>query len=230
MSNNTLINYEALFRVSYGLYIVSSGDKNKGNGYISNTVFQVTAEPVRFACCCSKNNYTAELITNTACFSVSVLHKETSRNIITSFGYQSGKDINKMEGISLQYGKTGVPIVLNDCIAFLECKVTETMDMGTHLLYIGELVQSVIIDERKEPLTYLYYRQVLKGVAPKNAPTYVNESKIADKATIAGSKQYKCNVCGYIYDEKEESTAFEDLPDSWLCPLCGAGQEEFTEI
>ena len=73
-----MINFEALFKISYGLYIVCSGDKTKGNGFISNTVFQVTAEPARFAACCNKNNYTAEFIQKTGVFSVSVLHQDTS--------------------------------------------------------------------------------------------------------------------------------------------------------
>ena len=116
----SMINFEALFRISYGLYIVCSGDKNLGNGFISNTVFQVTAEPPKFALCCSKNNYTADFITRTNAFSVSVLHTAASPDLFGRFGYRSGKDFNKMEGMNVRYGEdTGVPIVLNDGIAFL---------------------------------------------------------------------------------------------------------------
>jgi len=148
-----MIDFEALYKISYGLYIVCSGDKTKGNGFISNTIFQVTAEPARFAACCNKENYTAQFIQKSGTFSVSVLHEDTSSDIFGRFGYKSGKDFNKMEGMQIRYGETGVPIVLNDAIAFLECRVVQTFDVGTHLLFIGELVQSGILNDTLEPIT-----------------------------------------------------------------------------
>jgi len=225
-----MIDFEALFKVSYGLYIVSSGNKNKGNGFISNTIFQVTSEPARFSACCNKNNYTAQFIQKTGAFSVSVLHKDTSPDIFGRFGYNSGKDFNKMEGMQVKFGETGVPIVLNDAIAFLECRVVQTFDVGTHLLFIGELVQSGILDDTLEPITYLDYRQVKKGVAPKNAPTYVDQSKLEKKVSGSAFKKFKCTACGYIYDEAKEGKTFANLPDDWVCPVCGTPKEDFIEV
>ena len=226
-----MINFEALFRISYGLYIVSSGDKNHGNGFISNTVFQVTAEPPKFALCCSKNNYTADFITRTNAFSVSVLHIAASPDLFGRFGYRSGKDFNKLEGMNVRYGEdTGVPIVLNDCIAFLECRVVQTVDLGTHLLFIGELLHSAILDDTREPITYMYYRQKRKGVAPKNAPTYVDKSKLEAKIQAPAFKKYECTACGYIYDEAIEGKKFIDLPPDWVCPSCGTAKEDFMEL
>lgn len=225
-----MINFEALFNISYGLYIVSSGTKEKGNGFISNTVFQVTAEPPKFAACCSKNNYTAEFIQNSKNFSVSVLPQDASLDIFGRFGYKSGRDFNKLEGMQVKYGITGVPIVLNETIAFIECKLEQTFDLGTHWLFIGELVQAEIIDNSKEPITYLYYRNVKKGVAPKNAPTYIDKSKLKIKTEPTKSNKYKCTVCGHIYDENVEKIKFADLPDDWKCPECGADKEDFMEV
>ena len=225
-----MIDFEALYRISYGLYIVCSGDKTKGNAFISNTVFQVTAEPARFAACCNKDNYTAQFIQKSGIFSVSVLHKDTSPDIFGRFGYKSGKDFNKMEGMQIRYGETGVPIVLNDAIAFLECKVVQTFDVGTHLLFIGELVQSEILNNTLEPITYLYYRQIKKGVAPKNAPTYVDKSKLEKTANGSAFKKFKCTACGYIYDEAKEGKKFADLPGDWVCPVCGSEKEDFIEV
>ncbi|MBN1415230.1 MAG: flavin reductase [Bacteroidales bacterium] len=225
-----MINFEALFKVSYGLYIVSSGDNFKGNGFISNTVSQVTAKPARFAACCNKNNYTSQVIQKTGVFSVSVLHKDTSPDIFNRFGYKSGKEFNKMEGMQVRYGETGVPIVLDDAIAFLECRVIQTFDVGTHWIFIGELVQSEILDDTREPLTYMYYRHVKKGVVPRNAPTYIDRSKLENKATGTDLKKYKCTDCGYIYDEAKEGKKFSDLPENWVCPVCGAPKKDFVEI
>jgi flavin reductase (DIM6/NTAB) family NADH-FMN oxidoreductase RutF/rubredoxin len=225
-----MINFSALYKISYGLYIVSSGDKNRGNGYISNTVFQVTAEPPSFAISCNKNNFTAQFIEKHGAFSVSVLAQSASTDIFGKFGYRSGKDFDKMAGSKVRYGDTGVPIVLDESVAYFECKVIQTVDAGTHLIFIGGLVNSELIDDLKEPITYSYYRQVKKGIAPKNAPTYIDLSKIQAKPENRDKKKYRCSVCGHIYDESSETVKFTELPDNWVCPVCGSEKSEFIEI
>ena len=225
-----MINFEALFRISYGLYIVSSGTKEYGNGFISNTVFQVTSEPPRFAACCNKENHTAGVIRSSGSFSVSVLQRETAPGIFSTFGYKSGRDINKLQGMEIRYGETGVPIVLNDAIACLECRVVEIFDVGTHLMFIGELVNAEILDDKAEPLTYLYYREVKKGVAPKNAPTYIDKAKLEARVDASIYDKYECAACGYIYDEEQEGVKFEELPDDWVCPICGTEKVDFIKL
>lgn len=225
-----MINYEALFKISYGLYIVASGDKEYGNGYISNTVFQVTSEPVKFATCCNKENHTASLIIKHKHFSVSVLHQEAGVKTYGKLGYQSGKDVNKFEGLKIKYGTTGVPIVLDDSVAYLECKVTQTVDVGTHWIFIGELLEAQVTDDSREPITYAYYRNVKKGVAPKNAPTYIDKSKLEAAPKDKDARVYKCLVCGHIYDESKENVKFDDLPNGWKCPVCGADKEDFVIV
>jgi len=224
-----MINYESLFKVSYGLYIVCSGDKNKANGFISNTIFQVSSEPALFAACCNKNNYTAEFIQRQGAFSVSVLDQDSSADIIGTFGYKSGREVDKMKGMDIKYGETGVPIILNECIAYMECKCIQTIDVGTHLIFIGNLISAEMLDESKEPLTYAHYRKVRKGVSPKNAPSFIDPSKLAAKINKPALKKYECLKCGYIYEDTEEER-FEDLPDNWKCPICGSGKSEFDEI
>ena len=225
-----MINYEALFKISYGLYVVASGSKDYGNGYISNTVFQVTSDPPRFATCCNKDNHTAGLVQSTGLFSVSVLSLDAGPATIGTLGYKSGKESNKLEKMNVRYGETGVPIVLDDAIAYLECRVTETYDVGTHLMFIGELIQAEVIDESQDPLTYLHYRKVRKGVAPKNAPTYIDKSKLQGKPAEKEYASYECAACGYIYYEEKEGIRFEDLPDDWICPLCGSEKDDFVKL
>ena len=221
---------KAFYKISYGLYIVSSGDKVKGNGFISNTVFQVTSEPAKFAACCNKDNYTAGLIIKSSAFSVSVLHRDASPEIIGRFGFKSGTVTDKLQGVSVKYGETGVPIVLTDSIAWLECRVEQTIDAGTHFIFIGVLEGAGLLDDEKEPLTYSYYRQVRKGLAPKNAPTYIDPLKLMSKDAGSVFRKFKCPVCGYVYDEKEESKKFSELPSDWICPVCGCEKSEFIEI
>jgi len=233
-----MIDFNALFKISYGLYIVSSGDKDKGNGFISNTVFQVTAEPPMFAACCSKENYSCQMISERGCFTVSVLEQETDPGIIAKFGYQSGKNINKMDGVRVTYGECGAPIVMEGAIAIMECKLKQEIDLGTHIMFIAELIRAEILDEGADPLTYAWYRAVRKGMAPKNAPTYVDKSKLTG---VAGSGKtpdkaadnktvHKCSACGFVYDPDKEGQAFEDLPDDYTCPVCGADKEDFMEV
>jgi len=234
--NTASINFEAFFKISYGLYVVSSKNDGKLNGYISNAVFQVTAEPAQFAVCCSKNNYTAELINGSKAFSISVLKKEAAPELIGIFGYQSGRDVDKFKDIKYKTGSTGSPILLEDTLAWFECRVVQTVDVGTHILFTAEIVDNDLIDGTGEPLTYSYYREVRKGKAPKNAPTYINPESINDPAP--GKERYKCLICGHIYDpaagDPEHNipagTGFSDLSDDWKCPVCGTDKENFDLI
>ena len=221
-----MINIEALYNITYGLYIVSAGTVETGNAYIANTVFQITSSPAKFAISCNKKNYTSELIQKFKSFTVSILHQNTKPETFGTFGFKSGKNFNKLEGMNLKSGKTGALIVLDDSIAYLEFKLSEKIDMGTHWIFIGELVDAQTIDESAEPLTYAYYRNFKKGTAPKNAPTYIKNKE--SKKT--NTKVYKCSVCGHIYDDSTEKIKFEDLPEEWTCPTCGVSKDEFSEI
>jgi flavin reductase (DIM6/NTAB) family NADH-FMN oxidoreductase RutF len=229
------MNFEAYFKITYGLYVVSSVSESKLNGYISNTVFQVTAEPARFAIACSKNNLTAEMIQNSQVFVISALQKETRPEIIGTFGYRSGRETEKFSLFRYKTGKTGAPILLDDTLAWFECEVVQTIDTGTHLLFIGNVVDGDLLDAAGEPLTYAYYREVKKGKAPKNAPTYLDAEKLK-KAGQAIQDKYYCTACGYIYDPAlgdpdngiPAGTRFEDLPDTWVCPVCGTEKADFA--
>jgi flavin reductase (DIM6/NTAB) family NADH-FMN oxidoreductase RutF len=232
------MNIEAFFKISYGLYAVCSKSGSKLNGYISNTVFQVTSEPARFAISCSKNNFSENIIAESKAFSISVLEKDTGPNILGTFGYKSGKDTEKFKDINYKTGKTGSPILLDNTIAWFECKVINSFDVGSHMLFIGELVDSELCMTEKEPLTYAYYREIKKGKAPKNAPTYIDENKA--KVQISGKKadKYYCPACGYVYDPEvgdpdsgiAPGTPFEDIPDSWICPTCGTEKGDFVKV
>ena len=232
------MNIEAFFKISYGIYVVSSEFGGKLNGYIANTAFQVTAEPAQFAISCNKNNFTAELIKQSGAFSISILEQDVKPEIISAFGYKSGKDVNKFENVEYKIGKTNAPILLENAVAYFECKVVNSFEVGTHIIFIGELVDGELLDESKEPMTYAYYRDIKKGKAPKNAPTYIAPEKLSAKENEIISDKYRCQVCGYIYDpakgEPEHNipagTKFDELHDSWICPICSAEKELFEKV
>lgn len=225
-----MINYESLFKVTYGMYIISAGSRTSANGYFSNTFFQITAEPPRFAASCNKNNYSAEFIIQSGYFAVSVLKQETASELIGRFGYRSGKNFNKMEGLKIFYAQNEVPVVLNDSVAWLVCRLTDTIEIGTHYLFIGELTESNIIDNDAEVMTYQYYRMVKKGFSPQNAPTYIDKSKLMSNQPKISRKKYKCTACGYVYDEAVSNTKFSELTEDWVCPVCGAEKTEFIVV
>lgn len=229
-----MIQYEALFCITYGLYIVTSGSRENPAGFIANAAFQVTSEPPQFAVCCNKNNYSADIIRLSGMFGLSVLHKDASSDLIGTFGYKSGKDYDKFSRVAVSYAGTDTPLVIQDAIATFLFKLKQTTDAGTHYIFIGELIASEMINASAEPLTYAYYRHIKNGKAPENAPTYIAESKLgkalnANEPTQDNLHRYKCEVCGYVYAE-EYAGAFEELGQTWVCPVCGVTKKEFTKI
>lgn len=236
-----MINSEAFFTVPYGMFMVCSGTKDHGNGFISNVVFQVTSNPPQFGVCCNKDNYTADVIKEVKSFTISTLSEDTPVDIIRKFGYQSGKNMkNKMEGCSLKYGNCNVPIFLDHVVSYFECKLVKTIEVGTHYIFIGEVMEADMINDFPGVMTYEYYRKVMKGKSSKNAPTYIDKSinNNLKLKVMANFKKYECDVCGYVYDPEigdedagiKPGTPFEDLPDDWVCPLCGVGKDNFTAI
>jgi ferric-chelate reductase [NAD(P)H] len=166
---------EALFSLSYGLYVVSSINDDKLNAQIANTVFQITSNPPTIAISINKNNLTYEFIKKSGVFSVSVLSQETPMQFIGHFGFKSGRDIDKFKNVEYKIGTTGAPIVLSNSISYIEAEVINSTDYNTHVVFAGKIIDADILDN-KQPMTYSYYHKVKNGKSPKNAPTYI-ESK-----------------------------------------------------
>jgi flavin reductase (DIM6/NTAB) family NADH-FMN oxidoreductase RutF/rubredoxin len=229
------MNLEAYYRVTYGLYAITTAFEGKLNGYIANTAFQVTADPPQFAVACHKNNLTSGLISQSKIFVINVLQQDVKPELIGMFGYKTGKDVNKFDNYQYKIGKTGAPILLEDCISYFECEVIAEYDVGTHILFIGKVVDEDLLDDAKEPLTYAYYQKVKKGSSPKNSPTYIDKKKLAESKQPKSSEKYICAACGYIYDPEigdpttgiQPGTRFEDLPEDWVCPVCGTEKSDF---
>jgi flavin reductase (DIM6/NTAB) family NADH-FMN oxidoreductase RutF/rubredoxin len=232
------MNIESFFRFTYGMYIVSSADGNIKNGYVSNTVFQVTSEPPQLAVSCHKDNLTTEFIRKSRKFSVSVLSQNAESALIALFGYRSGRDEKKFASTQHISGSSGIPIVIQDSIAWFECKVVNEFDLGTHILFIGEVMDCNLLDESNKALTYAWYREVKKAFSPKNSPTYIDPIKRIKDKESEGLQKYQCVACSYIYDPAigdpeggiPPGTAYEDIPDDWICPVCGASKDMFEPL
>ncbi len=170
------MNPNALFKLGYGLYIVSSKNGDKLNGQIANTVFQITSEPPTVAVSINKKNLTWEFIKASKVFAVSVISQDTPLPFIGKFGFKSGRDGDKLAGVNYKIGQTGAPIILDNTTSFLEAKVTGEMDVGTHTIFIGEIVDGDVLND-KPCMSYEYYHQVKRGTTPKTAPSYVDVKK-----------------------------------------------------
>ncbi len=166
------MNPEALYRISYGMYIVSSHRNGEPNGQISNTVFQVSSSPVMIAVCLNRENLTNEFVRESKVFSVSVLEKNTPMEFIGRFGFRSGRNYSKFKDIDFFTGKTGAPIVRDHAVAYIEAEVRHEMETSTHTLFVGNVVDAGILSDA-DVMTYSYYRQELKGRAPKTATVYM---------------------------------------------------------
>ena len=234
-----MLDLESLFNLSYGMCIVSSKKDGRFNGCIVNTVFQIVPEPPMVAASINRQCLTHEYITKSKVFTVSILSQEAPMPFIGRFGFRSGRDIDKFEQVSYKIGQTGVPIVLDNTVGFLEAEVTESIDVVTHTLFIAKIVACETLNRDKAPMTYAYYRDIKQGKTPETAATYIKvKPKVKLKKGVNNMKKYKCLMCGYIYDPAvgdpdngvKAGTAFENLPDVWVCPECGAGKDEFEPV
>jgi flavin reductase (DIM6/NTAB) family NADH-FMN oxidoreductase RutF/rubredoxin len=226
------MNLSALYKISYGIYIVGSHKGDKINAQIANSVMQISSEPPTVAVSINKKNLTHEYIKESKVLAVSVLCQTTPLSFIGNFGFKSGRDTEKFKDINYKIGQTGSPIITDNTTAYFEAEIIQDIDAGTHTIFIGKIVAADVIND-VPIMTYEYYHQVKKGTTPKTAPSYIAKQKEEVKMD-----KYECNVCGYIYDPAQgdpdggikPGTPFESIPDSWVCPICGAAKSEFKKI
>jgi flavin reductase (DIM6/NTAB) family NADH-FMN oxidoreductase RutF/rubredoxin len=227
------MNIKTIQKISYGMYVIGSKKEGKLNGQIANTAFQITSEPPTIAISINKLNLTHDYIMESKAFTISILSNDAPMTLIGNFGFKSGRDIDKLKDVKFKTGSIGAPIVLEYTAGYFECEVVGVTDVGTHSIFIGKVIDCDILSDG-EPMTYAYYHQIKGGKSPKTAPTYIKEEEPGEKPAIAG--KYKCNVCGYVYDPAngdpdagiKPGTAFEELPEGWVCPVCGASKSEFV--
>jgi len=212
---------EILFDLSYGMYAIGVKDENTASACIVNTVIQVCNTPNIVAVSMNHDNYSHECIKKSGIFTVSVLSEDTSGAVIGALGFNSGRNTNKLNNVHYKILTEGVPVIKENCCCWFLCKVISSAETATHTVFIAEIVAGS--DEAKGvPMTYEYYHKVIKGKAPKNAPTYRKEEPADDDNS---GESRICTVCGYVYNDPDIS--FEELPDDWVCPICGMPKSAF---
>lgn len=205
-----------LWKLSYGMYAISAMEEQRPTGCIVNTVSQITSnEPIIISVSINKENYTYGVIEKTKRFGISILSEQTPAAVIGTLGYTSGKDTDKFAGIGYRI-INGLPLVEANCSGYLLCEVQNVIDCGTHGIVLATVADSCSGVDIK-PMTYRYFHDVIKGKAPKNAPTYQAEKT---QPTI----RYTCKICGYVY----EGDIAEEAED-YLCPICSAPKTLFEK-
>lgn len=167
---------KTFFKISYGVYIITSNKNDKINGMIATTVCQVTSEPVMLTVTINKQNLTHSFIEAGKSFIVSILAKDTGFDFIGRFGFRSGRDFDKFRDVKYKTGITGNPVVLDNTIGYIEAEVVNSIDVGTHTIFIAKAIDAQILNQQ-EPLTYAYYHEIKGGKSPKTAPTYIIDKK-----------------------------------------------------
>ncbi|MCI5661660.1 MAG: flavin reductase [Clostridia bacterium] len=196
----------AMFKLSYGLFVLTAGGE-KDNGCIINTVTQITDSPKRISIAVNKANYTHDLILKSGTFNVSVLDTNADFELFTRFGFQSGREANKFEGLeSVARSENGLMYLTEMSNAFLSGKVIQTLDYGTHTVFIADVTEAKVL-ESAPSMTYAYYFDHVKP-KPNNLST---------------PHGWVCKICGYIYEGDE-------LPADYICPLCKHGAEDFERV
>ena len=200
------MNPKALYKITYGLYLLSVRSYGQDNACIINTVMQVADNPIRLAVSVNKGNKTHSMIMESGRFNVSALTTETPFSLFQRFGMQSGRDVNKFIGFEdVERAQNGIYRLNRYASAYLCCKLLRTVDMDSHTLFIVELEDAQVLND-EPPCTYGYYQSDIK---PKPAP--------------AQKKGWVCSVCGHVYEG-------EELPEAYICPLCKHGREDFRPL
>lgn len=211
------MNSKIFYDMSYGVYVVTTMDGERPTGCVANSIMQVTSSPATVALSMNHDNYTNKCIKESKMFAYSILSEDSQPTLIGQFGFQSGRDRDKFNGVSYEM-RSGLP-VLTDTRGYVVCRVTDTMETSTHTVFLGEVLDGDVFEGHKEAMTYAYYHKVVKGKSPKNAPTYLPEEEPEKKA----ASKFVCQVCGYIYEGDE-------MPQDFKCPICGQGPDKFVKI
>ncbi|NCB50889.1 MAG: flavin reductase [Clostridia bacterium] len=202
----------AMFSITYGLFLAGVEEAGKKNACIINTAVQATSKPVCMHITMLKSNLTTEMITKKGSLAISVISGECPLSLIADFGQRSGRESDKFEGVTYKTDGNGNPYIEQYSVAYMSLNVTSTIDLGTHYLFIGDVAEAEKTGGGK-PMTYSDYRILKSGGT-------------LEKGTgVPAKKRWVCTVCHYVYDGE---IPFEDLPDTWLCPVCKKPKSVFV--
>lgn len=222
-----MIDTTALRSISYGLYIVTSKKEGRDCGCVINTFTQVTSDPLQVSIAINKENYTTAAILQTGKFEISVLGQDISMDTVRAFGFKTSGEVNKFEGLKTGESEIGLKYLIDNVVASFSVETAQTLDLGTHLSIIGEVVAAQVLSD-ESPMTYAYYHTVKNGKTPPKASSYIpptlQDTALKTKeAKEAPKVAWRCTICGYVEH-------VDELPNDFKCPICGVGKDKFERI
>lgn len=202
------MNKKAMNNISYGLYVLTATNGSFSNGCIINTLSQVTTSPNRVSVTVNKSNFTCYMIRQSGKFNVSMIDETADFSLFEHFGFSSGRWENKFYRFTSVRAENGIPYVPEHTNAYVSCKVVQTIDLGTHFMFIADVEDGELLSD-KPSMTYAYYH---KNVKPKPAAIKTDDGKV----------RYVCVICGYIHEG--------ELPPDFVCPVCKHGVDDFKKL
>lgn len=205
------MNTKAMYKLSYGLFVITAKRGDKDNGCITNTAMQVTSEPNRISVTINKANFTHDMVKESGKFTVSIISEAASFDLFKRFGFQSGRDVDKFDGFSAcKMAENGTIIITEGTNAYISASVINTVDLGTHTMFIADVTDLDILSDVPSA-TYNYYQSNIKP-KPEDTGKKVN-----------GQTVWRCRICGYEY-------VGEELPGDFICPVCKHPASDFEKI
>lgn len=202
---------KAMYKLSYGLFVLTAKEGDKDNGCIINTAIQAASTPNQVSICVNKANYTHDMIIRTGEFTVSTISQEASFDLFKHFGFQTGREVDKFADFAdCKRGSNGLYYVTKGTNAFISVKVDQTVDLGSHTMFVGEVTDMEVLADVSSA-TYEYYMNNIKP-KPEAAP-----------AAASGKTVWRCTICGYEYEG-------EELPEDFICPLCKHPASDFEKV
>lgn len=202
---------KAMYKLSYGLFVLTAKEGDKDNGCIINTAIQAASTPNQVSICVNKANYTHDMIVRTGEFTVSTISQEASFDLFKHFGFQTGREVDKFADFDdCKRGSNGLYYVTKGTNAFISVKVDQTVDLGSHTMFVGEVTDMEVLADVSSA-TYEYYMNNIKP-KPEAAP-----------AAASGKTVWRCTICGYEYEG-------EELPEDFICPLCKHPASDFEKV
>ncbi|WP_365368652.1 flavin reductase [uncultured Senegalimassilia sp.] len=219
---------KAFHSLSYGMYVIGTRFDDKDYGCVANTFAQVTSSPLQVSVALNKENATTAAVRQAGRFTASCLSEQADMQLIGTFGFHTSTELDKFAQHASARDESGLPYVAEQCCAWFSAKVVSELDLGTHVLFVGEVEECAKVADAAAPMTYASYHQVKGGKTPPKASSYLGEEQpAAAPAESSAAEQpkvaWRCTICGHM-------EYVDELPDDFVCPVCGVGKEFFERV
>lgn len=219
---------QAFHSLSYGMYVIGARCDGRDYGCVANTFAQVTSSPLQVSVALNKENATTAAVRQAGRFTASCLSEQADMQLIGTFGFHTSTELDKFAQHASARDEAGMPYVAEQCCAWFSARVVSELDLGTHVLFVGEVQECAKVADAAAPMTYAFYHQVKGGKTPPKASSYLGEERPAAAPAESNDAEqpkvaWRCTICGHM-------EYIDELPDDFVCPVCGVGKEFFERV